>query len=377
MNVSIYTSKEDLLTIKDDWTKLNQSINTHSPFLSWEWINEWWSTYETRLPNSSSLQIICIRDDKDQLFCIMPFFSTKISSINGKLNILKLAGTEFESSDYLDILIADKYSIEFIFDLFDLPEIKLLFNNFDKIVLNNLLQDSALWKIQNEFIQKRNYPTFSKRTSICPYMDLPESEEELLKNLSKNMKSGLRRTRNKINKDPDLDIHRITEANEIDTTIQALFDLHDQRFTDQEKDTKFVFEKRGRFHQNIAKTFLGLGQLAFYTAKFKDEIIGCLYCYVFNNRVMYMQAGFNPDYAKYALGNQLILKAITDGIEIKNIEFDFMRGNESYKTKWTASKRYLYQLEFGLSFKGKMDVHFNRLLFNSKRIIKKLIRKEE
>jgi CelD/BcsL family acetyltransferase involved in cellulose biosynthesis len=372
MNVTICKTEQELLELKDAWNTLTRHIDIHSPFLSWDWIYTWWTNYKNKLPQGSNLLIFCIYDENDTLFCIIPFYTTIIK----KLHVIKLLGTEFESSDYLDVIISEKYETDFILEIFNHPHVIDALIKYDKLVLNNILPSSILWKLQNLFAQKNHFPTFFKKTSTCPYLDLPDSEEELLKGLSKNMKSSLRRTRNKINKDPDITIDKIENESEIDEGIKALFDLHDQRFTDQAKDTKFVFEQRGAFHQKIAKIFLTLGQLAFYIVKYKNETIGCLYCYIFNNRVMYMQAGFNPQYARYALGNQLILRAITDGIENKNIEFDFMRGNEAYKAKWASDKRFLYQVEFGFSFKGKMDTNLNRAIFNLKTIIKKIIKKE-
>jgi CelD/BcsL family acetyltransferase involved in cellulose biosynthesis len=372
MNVTICKTEEELLELKNAWNALTREIDMHSPFLSWEWIYTWWTNYKNKLPGGSNLLIFCIYDENSKLICIIPFYKTFLK----KMHVIKLLGTEFESSDYLDIIISNKYETDFILKLFGQPQIIDELIKHDKLILNNILPSSILWKLQNIFAQKNRFPTFFKKTSTCPYLGLPESEEELLKGLSKNMKSSLRRTRNKINKDPDLVISKVEKETDIGDAIKALFDLHDQRFTDQAKDTKFVFEQRGAFHQKIAKIFLSLGQLAFYMAKFKDETIGCLYCYVFNNRVMYMQAGFNPDYARYALGNQLILRAITDGIENKNIEFDFMRGNEAYKAKWASDKRFLYQVEFGFSFKGKINTLLNRAIYNTKNIIKKILKKE-
>ena len=86
---------------------------------------------------------------------------------------------------------------------------------------------------------------------------------------------------------------------------------------------------------------------------------------------MYYQAGFNPEFSQYALGNQLILHAINDAIDLKCTEFDFMRGDEAYKYKWTSAERYLYTLEFGCSRRGKLQIAKKSI---SKSIKKKIIK---
>jgi CelD/BcsL family acetyltransferase involved in cellulose biosynthesis len=375
MEISIYSSETELLELENEWTKLIDKLEVFSPFLTWEWINQWWTSYKPKLAQGSELFIICARDNKNGLFCIIPLFKTQISSPIGKLNTLKVLGTEFESSDYLDIILSKEYTKDVVLNIFNDLKVKNVLKDIDKIILNNLLTDSLLWQLKTEFKQKYKYTTFTKKTSICPYLNLPDNKEELLKLFSKNMKSGLRRNRNKINKETNLTIHKIEKASEIDESIKALFDLHDQRFSDQDKDTKFLFNQRGAFHQNIAKTFLSKGWLAFYLARFSKQVVGALYCFVFNNRMMYLQAGFDPEYSKYGLGNQLIFKAVTDSIDSKYNEFDFMRGNEEYKKKWTSETRILYQLEFGLSLKGKCDTHFDQVVFSTKNFIKKILNK--
>ena len=137
--------------------------------------------------------------------------------------------------------------------------------------------------------------------------------------------------------------------------------------------TKFNYEIRGAFHETMANVFLGKGWLQFYLITDNENPIGALYCYRLAGTMMYMQGGFDPAYAKLALGNQIILRAVSDAIDSGMQVFDFMRGNEAYKKKWTDKSISLYTLDFPLSGKGKLALLFRDKLTALKGRIKKVI----
>jgi CelD/BcsL family acetyltransferase involved in cellulose biosynthesis len=66
-----------------------------------------------------------------------------------------------------------------------------------------------------------------------------------------------------------------------------------------------------------------------------EEVIGTLYGFISKNRFVYFAAGFDPRYSKYSLGVVLIGKMM-DYLIVHNFRyFDFLRGTEDYKFKWT------------------------------------------
>jgi len=372
MIVKIITTENEFSQLKNEWTTLHKSSRTQSLFLTWEWMYQWWLSYSKKMSSNHKLCIITARDSENNLQSIWPFFTIETDSSRWKLKILKFIGTNFESSDYLDIIVNHKMTEDHFKAVLGSNVFKEIVESIDKIILNNVLDNSIVYKYKSHF----EYLKWQRRNAICPYLSLPNDKEELLNSLSKNMKSGLRRTYNKLTKNPDIQIRTVVNKIEINKAIESLFQLQRERFNNQDKDTKFTFSQRGSFHQQIAKIFLEKNWLQFYEVLFKEEVIGSLYCYLYGTTLMYFQAGFNPNYAQYALGNQLILHAISDAINLNCTEFDFMRGDEAYKYKWTSTERYLYTLEFGCSAKGKLQIAKKNISKNIKKRIKKVIQKK-
>ena len=375
MIVTIIESTDDFKKLEPEWNQLLEQSALASPFLTWEWQFNWWENYHKKYSKNVSPFIITARDTKHNLLMILPLFVRQNKRYGLSYSQLKLMGTDYESSDYLDIICAENFGISGFLRALQDEKVQNVLPSIDMVTFNNLLKESNLFRLQEHQPAGFSKNPGLKTTSTCPYLPLPESEEALLKSVSKNMKSSLRRTRNKINKDEAFRIYLVEDSAELPGLVKDLFDLHRLRFTDQKKATKFIYEVRGVFHTKMAGIFLKRGILKLFVVKHQNKAVGLLYCLEYKKRLMYVQAGFNPGFAKYALGNQLILFAINHAIEGHCTEFDFMRGSEPYKYKWTDKVRYLYQLEYALSNKGKIIFNLEKLVDKGKSIIKTIIRK--
>ena len=93
--------------------------------------------------------------------------------------------------------------------------------------------------------------------------------------------------------------------------------------------------------------------------------------------MMYLQGGFDPHYQKFALGNLVILQAISDAIEMGLQKFDFMRGNEAYKYRWATGKVFLNRITFPLSFKARVYYFYQDMLFQTKQMVKAVIKRDD
>ena len=65
------------------------------------------------------------------------------------------------------------------------------------------------------------------------------------------------------------------------------------------------------------------------------RIEAVLYCFAFRDRTCYYQGGFEPTLGKLSLGTVLTSHAIRAAVDEGRSEFDFLRGEEPYKDRWT------------------------------------------
>ena len=328
MHIKEISTREEFEGLQKSWQHLFETAGITSPFLSWEWMFTWWQNYRPKL-TKASLSVFCAFEE-DKLIAVLPLFHHQKKN----LKYIQFLGTEFESSDYLDLICAEENKTDLLEQFFNSSLVAKILKFADILIFNNIKEDSAFYKARNGLSKNSGNRVYERISSVCPYLPLPQSLDEVFKSLSRNMRSSLKRQRNKLAKSETIQIQLLQNKAEVEAGIGHLFRLHSLRFKQKNMATKFNYEIRGAFHETMANVFLKKGWLRFYLIKDNENPIGALYCYRFAGIMMYMQGGFDPAYAKLALGNQIILRAVSDAIDSNMQTFDFMRGNEAYKKKW-------------------------------------------
>jgi len=64
-----------------------------------------------------------------------------------------------------------------------------------------------------------------------------------------------------------------------------------------------------------------------------------MYCFEYNNKLLFYQVGYDPKWLKLSALKILIFNCIEHSINSKLDEFDFGRGTDDYKFKWTKTVR--------------------------------------
>jgi len=103
------------------------------------------------------------------------------------------------------------------------------------------------------------------------------------------------------------------------------------------------------FYIDIAQRFAENGCLSLYFLTVNDEPVSGLYGFTYNQKMYAAVSGFDPDYSQYGVGKLLEYKVIEKCIENNLIEYDMMKGEESYKSQWTSK----YRRNLGIRFINK------------------------
>jgi CelD/BcsL family acetyltransferase involved in cellulose biosynthesis len=62
--------------------------------------------------------------------------------------------------------------------------------------------------------------------------------------------------------------------------------------------------------------------------------VAALYGFSVGRTFQFYQCGMHPGWVRFGLGQVLIGNAIEQSIATGHVTFDFLRGDESYKTRW-------------------------------------------
>ena len=170
----------------------------------------------------------------------------------------------------------------------------------------------------------------------CPFLPLPAAWEDLLKTFGKKTRSNIGYYERALRKVYVVEIGPVMDGAVLDGEMTRLFELHQRRWNQRWLPGVFGGRRVQRFHRDAARALLGRGALRLFTLKLDGETQACLYCFAFGDRVCYYQGGFEPTLAKLSLGTVLTAHALQAATAEGRAVFDFLRGDEPYKAKWTG-----------------------------------------
>jgi hypothetical protein len=205
---------------------------------------------------------------------------------------------------------------------------------------------------------------FVRQAYRCPYLALPTTFEALLQGLSSNFRDNLKYLLRKTNS-LNIEFRIVSNSLKEDTLQDAcdqLFRLHTARFSHQERNSKFSQPHMRRFIESIclaAREYPGLVQ--FTEAIYQGQVIGSLLGYLDREVFFFLQHGFDPAYAKYSPGSLLILKTMENLISRGVDNFDFLRGMDAYKTRWTQTASENFTIAVALNSSGYLSQELWRL----------------
>jgi hypothetical protein len=362
--IRIIKTKEAFFLLQDEWKHLLSLMEEPCIFLTWEWMYTWWNDYCSG-NSSCELFIITFYNERGELIGILPTYLKKCWGLWNISNWqLQFLGGGFESPDHLDIISEVSHRESFL--RATLSYLKKLEPPIDFIAFHDLRGSSPtidlLLKITKE------YHILSKKyiASVCPYLKLPDHYEKYLSTLSSKFRFNLKRYTKIVLEKDKAQFVEVKEKEELNEKIDKLFSLHDMRWQNKKMESGFSHDKIKEFHMHLSHALLDRSYLRFFYLGVQSEIIACLYCFEYHHKLYYYQSGFDPDWSKKSVGTVLIGKIIEKSIAEGKEEFDFLRGDEEYKTRWTRDARETCHIEMGLTLKGKIIFSYKNLIRSSK-----------
>ncbi len=365
MQVSSIHTDNEFLNIRDEWNGLLRRGQSDNIFLTWEWMYTWWNNNQA----GASLLIITVRDGDGRLVGIAPLYIKKVSFHGlASLRAVTFLATDEVCSEYMDF-IADSEKHEMVVEeVFDyLRENSAA---WDCVILSDVMADSASYRHIVGVLDARKAGYFITDEKECPYITLPGSYESYLKGLSKQFRYNLARREKALQTRFGASFSVYDGSEDIDKVIDRLFELHEKRMGKTGWNSDFLRKNLKPFHMDAARAFHENGALRIYSMKIGGETVAMLYGFRYNDKFFYYQAGMNPDYEKQSVGTILMANCIRDCIAKGLKEFDFLRGTEAYKYKWTGTSRKTVNIVLRSgSLKGKAFMSAESIFVRAKNIV--------
>lgn len=328
LRVAVEHSPGAVAALRDEWIRLVEASDEATIYQTWQWNSAWWDAYRRR----KRLWLVTVRDDADRLVGIGPFYSSY--HFGTPMRRLSFLGTG--ASDYMDLIALPGHSATVCQAILQhLSGVR----GYDMADLQHLRPGSALRGYLETPGQPmpRHYQVHNQEP--CPFAALPSDFDELAQSLGKKMRSNISYyTRLLTRTFEDGTIEQATGQG-IAPAMADLYDLHQKRWRSRRMPGVMGEARIRDFHSRIAGSFAAEGWLRLFVIRAQGRTLAGLYCYRFRERFYYYLGGFDPELGKMSLGTVLTAHAIRAAIDEGCTEFDFLRGDESYKTRWCSGQR--------------------------------------
>jgi CelD/BcsL family acetyltransferase involved in cellulose biosynthesis len=177
------------------------------------------------------------------------------------------------------------------------------------------------------------------RTTPLPYLDLSGlSWQDYLASRSANFRSQLGRRGRALERDHDVVFHRVVDPAELDQRTQTLFTLHESRWQ-QRGASSLAAARRRDVLGDFAGKALEAGWLRLWFLELDGTPVAAWYGWHIGERYAYYQAGLDPEHASYSAGFVLLGRTLEEAFAEGACEYDFLRGDEEYKRRFTDTSR--------------------------------------
>ncbi|MGB3342110.1 MAG: GNAT family N-acetyltransferase [bacterium] len=291
------------------WYDIFNKANNKSPFVSYEWF--------TALCNS------ILNDDPEIMICWDK--SRPIGIIPGVIrnNTLTFLIDE-RVTDLIDIIALPGYEHQIVETL-----ASFITSNDLQVNISPLETESPLCKMLPALV---NDITMT-RADICPILTLADSWTEYLNGLSAKLRHELRR---KMRKASEFEIRTVDRSQlDIFFKLMAVSNVNKANFLQEE-----IYD----FFDTIADLFSTKQWLRMRTAFADSKPIAALYAFQMNDHIYLYNSGFDPIFSRSSPGIVLIGKDIMAAIDEGMKYYDFLRGDEEYKSRFGAQTRYTMRL---------------------------------
>jgi len=359
LRIERLTSYDQFLALRADWDSLVES-SVATIFLTHNWLDRWWQFYG----RGFDLWILVVRDG-ESLIGLMPL--VLVREAMGIRRLTFMGGGEVTPNHLNIIACPERFSeaLGLICTYLLTCSSEWDFLDIDKLPAQHIAVDL----FRNAFMS-RGLTLWRKVTARCPYAVLPESFGLYLQSLGYSTRAGYRRVKRYLERDfPGTRFDQVRSEEELDEVFERLVILHQVRWTKKGYPGAFARDRAVEFHRANAHDALKSGLLRMYYLKVSGTIAAVYYCFRMANSVQYYIGGFDDRFAKYSPGMLITGYSIEQSIAEKASLFDFLEGDEGYKSHWASGVRENVRLAvFSSNLRGRLAHLYIRIAETAKEL---------
>lgn len=330
--VRMVTTMAEFRALAGVWDGLQERAAVSSVFVSWVWQYEWWRVYG----RGQALRIL-VAEQAGEAIGILPLYLQAVTVLGVGVKKLRLIGTGGDTypDDLGPLLAAGHESVAATLLAAEIARSA----DWDVLELSDIDSQSVFPDTLARMACELGLEHTKVRAERIVYLRLPATWDAFLMSLHGGRRSRMRSARKKLASAHRTRFFVWEDGASLDQCVDRLIELHRKRWESSGASDSFATREYCDFHRAAIKACHGRGWLRMHCLEVSGKVAAILYCYRFRNRVFLMQAGFDPELARFKPGSVLLGYAIEHAIAEGNEVLDFLRGEHRYKNELATGER--------------------------------------
>jgi hypothetical protein len=310
----------------DIWDQLLMRSGSASPFLTWAWHRACADAVPADEVNSC--QAVVLRSATGDVEALFPFRVYRDPFWGVPVTGVGWAFGDLGCPDHLDLLASPEADLDALAGaLENLPWVA--------IRLGNVAEAAVSVERFCAACERRGWMVRRRPLGRVLYVELPGSWEAYLSSLSAHGRRAIARNERKLRREHDVALTDYGKGR-LEEGLHHLQRLHALRWGGGGAFRDLVME---RLHRRFAAALADRGQLWLVTLDLDGVPAAAWYGFSLGDTAYHYQSGRDLRWERDRVGAVLIGIMIRRAIERGYRRFDFLRGEEPYKSQWTRTAR--------------------------------------
>jgi CelD/BcsL family acetyltransferase involved in cellulose biosynthesis len=310
--MSCSVTQESFSSLLELHNKGNIRLDWEPLFVSPVWLEVWWSVFG----NDRQLYLTSVREGNTVTGIAPLMIKDGTASIIGSADVC----------DYLDFLVAPDRAQDFFGTLLD----DLKQNGVKQLNLEPLRPDSNVLTGLTDIALRRGCGVSLTPCDVTLEMELPDSWDDYLMTLNSKQRHEIRRKLRRLEEAGEYEYRLVSDS----ASVMGEFDTFLKMFTESRDDkADFLTDERELFFRSMTESMSSAGILKLGILEIETIPAAMIMYFDYNDNIYLYNSGFEKDYVSLSVGLLSKVLCIKDSIESGKKVFDFLKGNEVYKSR--------------------------------------------
>lgn len=323
--IELISDESRLVELRDEWNALAGEI----PFRRWEWLAGWWRELRGF---GDQLFIVCVRDEADQLVGLAPWFRRWRPGLG---RVMHFIGSGIVCSDYLTLLVDPQRRAEIV-DFIAGWLVGPAGTQWDAIELEAIdPRDETLQRLVRRLAESGS-DVVQSENQCCWQLDLKPSWDEYVATLTTSRRSKVRKLTRNLFDTGRAQVRHAESESDLERGWPILVNLHQRRRRTLGDPGCFRDPRFERFLKRATSQLLAQGRARLQWIELDGEPVAVELDFVGDDIAYLYQSGIEPARENESPGWLGTMSTLRHFTESGFRAYDFIRGNEPYKSQWGA-----------------------------------------